>query len=446
MKKTILQLSVFWAAGLSSLFGQTESDITVILKRTDTPIIAITDMRGSGEAQQQMGVFNQTLYNEVASAGVLRIAAKSMYPLSVPQQPQDFAPGKSQLADWSKPPVEASYLAFGYTAIQNGQLVLFGWLYDVRRDTPQAAQVIGKLYFGEPSAVGATKVAQDFAADILALFGAKTLAGTKIYFVSDRTGTKEIWSMDYDGRNQTQLTRFGAPTISFMLSVSKDNRWLAFTQLSQANPAVKVLSLETKRTVPFFNPPASVNASPDFTPDGQHIVFSSSFNKSHANIYIAELSGKGLNALTSFRAVETEPKVNPKTGREIVMTSGRSGPPQIYKMSIDGTDVERLTSGEGDAVNPSWHPDGQLIAFAWTRGFEPGNFNIFVMDVVKRTYAQLTHGVGRNENPTWAPDGRHLVFCSNRDGSSQIYTMLADGTQVKKLTGSGRNTMPVWSK
>lgn len=128
------------------------------------------------------------------------------------------------------------------------------------------------------------------------------------------------------------------------------------------------------------------------------------------------------------------------------MTSGRSGPPQIYKMSIDGTDIERLTSGEGDAVNPSWHPDGQLIAFAWTRGFEPGNFNIFVMDVVKRTYAQLTHGAGRNENPTWAPDGKHLVFCSNRDGSAQIYTMLADGTQVKKLTGSGRNTMPVWSK
>ena len=128
------------------------------------------------------------------------------------------------------------------------------------------------------------------------------------------------------------------------------------------------------------------------------------------------------------------------------MTSGRSGPPQIYKMSIDGTDVERLTSGEGDAVNPSWHPDGQLIAFAWTRGFEPGNFNIFVMDVVKRTYAQLTHGAGRNENPTWAPDGKHLVFCSNRDGSAQIYTMLADGTQVKKLTGSGRNTMTVWSK
>ncbi len=446
MKKTFLRVGVFWAIALPTLWSQTESDIKVILSRQDMPVIAITDMRGSGQAQQQMGVFNQTLYNEVANAGVLKIAAKSMYPLTVPQQPQDFGPGKTQLTDWSKPPVEASYLAFGYTAIQNGKLVLFGWLYDVRRDSPQAAQVIGKLYFGDPNAAGATKVAQDFAADILALFGAKSLAGTKIYFVSDRTGTKEIWSMDYDGNNQTQLTKFGAQTISFMPSVSKDNRRVAFTQLSQANPAVKVLSLETNRLVPFFNPPASVNASPDFTPDGQNIVFSSSFNKPFANIFIAEVSGKGLHALTSFRAVETEPKVNPKTGREIVMTSGRSGPPQIYKMSIDGTDVERLTSGEGDAVNPSWHPDGQLIAFAWTRGFEPGNFNIFVMDVVKRTYAQLTHGAGRNENPTWAPDGRHLVFCSNRDGSPQLYTMLADGTQVKKLTGSGRNTMPVWSK
>ena len=59
---------------------------------------------------------------------------------------------------------------------------------------------------------------------------------------------------------------------------------------------------------------------------------------------------------------------------------------------------------------------------------------------------QLTHGAGRNENPTWAPDGRHLVFASNRNGSMQIYTMLADGTEVRQLTSQGNNTMPVWGK
>jgi TolB protein len=115
-------------------------------------------------------------------------------------------------------------------------------------------------------------------------------------------------------------------------------------------------------------------------------------------------------------------------------------------MNIEGTDVVRLTTGEGEAVNPAWHPEGQHIAFAWTRGFEPGNFNIFVMDVATRRVDQLTHGAGRNENPGWAPDGKHIVFSSRKAGRTQIYTMLADGTQVKQLTSQGDNTMPVWSK
>ena len=106
----------------------------------------------------------------------------------------------------------------------------------------------------------------------------------------------------------------------------------------------------------------------------------------------------------------------------------------------------RLTTGEGEASNPLWHPDGQHIAFAWTRGFAPGNWNVFIMDVASRETVQLTHGAGRNENPTWAPDGRHLVFASNRNGSMQIYTMLADGTEVRQLTSQGINTMPVWGE
>jgi TolB protein len=120
--------------------------------------------------------------------------------------------------------------------------------------------------------------------------------------------------------------------------------------------------------------------------------------------------------------------------------------PQIYKMNMDGADVMRLTTGEGEAVNPAWHPDGQHIAFAWTKGFAPGNYNIFVMDVASRNTVQLTHGAGRNENPSWAPDGLHLAFSSNRSGSNQIWTMLADGTQLKQLTTRGRNFNPVWTK
>jgi TolB protein len=443
--KTFLTICVFALAILLLPAGAQQSDIVIKLTGGQQPVIALPDLRGSGDAQTHMGAFNRTLYDEIESSSVLKIAAKSTYPIQIPQRPQDFRAGGPQMGDWSRPPVSANYVAFGYTAVQDGRLVLFGYLYDVTQANPQSAQVIGKLYFGDLSPEGARKVAQEFAADILARFGAQSLAGSKIFFVREvQRGYKEIWVMDYDGSNQQPVTKFGE--LAFMPAVSKDNTKLAFTLLSQKNPSIIMWSIEANRRLPFINPKASVNSSADFTPDGQSILFSSSLGGGFANIFAAGIDGSNVRRITSVRAVETEPKVNPKTGQEVVMTSGRSGIPQIYKMSIDGTGIERLTSGEGDAVNPSWHPGGELIAFAWTRGFEPGNYNIFVMDVNTRQLLQLTHGAGRNENPTWAPDGRHIVFSSTRDGTPQVYSMLADGTKVKKLTGQGRNTMPVWSK
>jgi TolB protein len=339
--------------------------------------------------------------------------------------------------------VNANYLAFGYTAEQNGQIVLFGWFYDVLQADVENAEIIGKIYFGSLDEAGAVKVARDFAADILALVGVQSLAGTKIYFVSQRGQTKEIWSMDYDGSNQKQVTNLR--DISRDPALSYDNSRLAFTTFAGGNPSIMLLSTETGRQMPFYNQRASLNHTPEFMPDGR-IMFSSTAAGGAPQLYMADQDGSNLRRITHTNAIEVSPKVNPKNPRQIVFVSGRSGLPQIYIMNIDGTDVERLTSGEGEAVQPSWSPSGEYVAFSWTRGFAPGNYNVFIMNVAKREYVQLTHGQGRNENPSWARDGRRLVFSSNRSGSSQIWTMLADGNQTRQLTTQGRNENPVWSR
>jgi TolB protein len=464
---------LFWialplAGTLCLLLADQEQRPTIIVPGVSgPPKVAIPGFRGSADTQKFMGAFNETLWSDVQGSGIFNMVPKTSLPTFVPQQPSDFqsppppqpepirgrkqrselvAPptgGGRWMKDWSSPPPQANYMAFGYTGVTNGVLVLQGWFIDLGKDTPAAGQLIGKRYLGDVSEAGARKVAHEFAADIIALGGGQSLFGTHIYFVSDRTGHKEIWRMDYDGKNQTQITHFN--NISQYPAVSADGTKIAFTSWVHIQPAIFVFSVDPVRDLRFYNQNASVNGPASFTPDGKQVVFSSSAGGC-CGIYIANIDGRGVRRISSSTSIDTEPRVSPK-GSEIIFVSGRSGPQQIYRMNMDGADMERLTPGNGEAANPSYHPNGQIIAFAWTQGYATGNFNIFTMGTTPGSkYEQLTHSQGRNENPSWAPDGTHIAFSSTRSGRKQIWSMLADGTQAQELTSTGQNMNPVWGK
>src|SRR5262249_40422169 len=160
------------------------------------------------------------------------------------------------------------------------------------------AQVIGKLYFGSLDIDGAKKVAREFAADILQQFGAKSLAGSKIFFVSDRTGNKEIWSMDYDGSSQRQITHYNS--ISTMPAVSPDGKMVAFTTYAQGNPKIMIFSTDTGRRMPFYNPVSSVVETPEFTPDGGHMLFSATID-GWTQICESNVDGSNMRRISHFR-------------------------------------------------------------------------------------------------------------------------------------------------
>ncbi len=429
--------------------------------------LALPELRGSGVTASVAETLNTTLWNDLESSGVFEMVSKSFYP-TAPERPEDFKPpimppppparrlkpGEKPaplpepirkgpwLTDWSQPPVASRLLAFGSLAVEKDRLVLSGWLYDVSKGDIGSAHVFGKRYFSDNDAAGARRVAHEFSSDILQRLGAGPgIAGSRIYFVSDRSGHKEIWAMDYDGSDQRGLTQYNS--ISVTPDINADATLLAFTTYARGNPGIFIHSLETNRRLTFYNQVASMNATPSFSPDGTRVAFASSLS-GRAQIYIANPDGSNLRRISNSLAVEVEPKFNPKTGAQIAFTSDRAGLPQIYLMDADGTNVRKLSQGGGDAVNPAWSPDGQRLAFAWTRGFEPGNYNIFILEVATGGLTQLTFGAGRNEHPWWAPDGRHIVFSSNRSGGNHIWTMLADGSQPRQLTRAGRNEMPVW--
>jgi TolB protein len=446
--RTISVLYAIAAVIICAVLLSAQGDVTTIkIIKGELPVIAVSDMHGTGAAQQYMDVFNKTLWDELANSGQIKLAPKTSYPLQLPQQASDFKP-PVMFSDWTRPPVSANYLAFGYTGVQDDQILLFGNFYNLGQPSVQTAQVIANRYYGALSNDGARKVAREFAADILRQLGIASLSGTKIYFVSDRTGAgnsfvKEIWSMDYDGSNQRQLTRYGSN--SSQPAVSADGKLFAFATYAGGNPQIRIHTADTSRRQTFVNPVTSAVGTPEFTPDGKTVLFSATVD-GWMQLMMAGIDGGGMHRISNVSKIEVSPRVNPKTGSDVLFISGRSGRPQLWRMNMDGTDKEMLTSGEGDVANPSWSPDGHHIAFCWTRGYEPGNFNIFVMDIADKVPVQLTTNSGRNENPWWAPDGVHLVFSSMRGRVTQLYSMLADGTNVRQLTTQGNNLQPVWAK
>ena len=403
--------------------------------------LAVPDFKPSSSDPQNdalLKTFNDTFWNDLDNSGVVELVSKSFYPLQVPGQPAEVTFGV-----WNSPPPNAAMLAFGNLAVASGKVTVQGWLYDIKNTA--SPQVLGKQYTDVATDDAARVIAHKFADEIIFRLGGGIpgIAESKIYFISDRSGHKEVWSMDYDGSNQRQLTHQASVSIS--PRISPDGSRLAFSSLTKSGWDILVYSIDLNRlvTFPHFG---GTNLSPAWSPDGAKLALSSSRGGS-PEIYVCDSSGANLHRMTTSRGPDVSPVWNRKTGAQIAFVSGSTGLPQVYTMEVDGTNQQRMTD-QGYAVSPNWSPNGQFLTLAWIRKYgpgEPGSSDIYLMDIASKQFVQLTHDGGRNDYPWWAPDGRHIVFQSSRSGREEIWEMLADGTKLHQLTFTGRNSQPNWS-
>jgi TolB protein len=389
------------------------------------------------QAGMLKSAFDTTLFNDLSNAGIFDMVSKSMAPPLMPGSPQEI-----NLPDWAAAPSNADMVAFGALGVSDGRVTVYGYLFDAKNQ--QTPQILGKQYSDNASVDNARAIAHRFADEIITrLGGIAGICETKIYFVSFRTGNKEIWVMDYDGQNEHQITQLRS--ISLSPRVAPDNSRVAFSSLGKNGWSIHMYSLLLNRMVAFSSP-GGTTISPAWSSDGLKLAFSSSAD-GDSEIYTTDVNGGGLHRVTAFRGPDVSPVWNPKTNSQIAWVSGRTGLPQLYIMDSDGANVQRMTDG-GYATSPSWSPNGQFLAFAWNRKYgpgAPGGQDIYIMDIASKRWTQLTHEAGQNDFPSWSPDGRHLVFQREEGGATQIWTMLADGSEQHALTRGSANTMPNWS-
>ncbi len=116
-----------------------------------------------------------------------------------------------------------------------------------------------------------------------------------------------------------------------------------------------------------------------------------------------------------------------------------SGILHIYVMNADGSHPRQLThidAYEGQGQCPAWSPDGRRLAIQTTRKDHMGY--VWIIDYPSGTAHKLAahEATFADELPVWSPDGKRLAFQSNRSGRMEVWTMSADGTHLRQLTGA----------
>jgi TolB protein len=181
---------------------------------------------------------------------------------------------------------------------------------------------------------------------------------------------------------------------------------------------------------------------PAFSHDGTRIVFVS--NQSGLfEIYLRYPALSEEQQLTDGLGSISAPDISPDGERVVFAAKFAGGDSSIWIMNIDGSQAQPLTDSKWDEIDPSWSPDGKQIAFAAARG---GYVELFTMNAEGEDIRQVTNGVqGIGGRSSWSPDGRWLAFYAGPRGDRDIYLVEVASGKALRLTYGGNNTAPCFS-
>jgi TolB protein len=328
--------------------------------------------------------------------------------------------------------IGAELLVTGGVSVHDGEAQ-----YELRLfDTVKQRMLVGKRYRG--GVTDHRQVARRFCSEVVfTITGSRGFFDSKLAFVSNGSGHKEIYQCDFDGTNIRRFTRHGS--ISLFPDWSSDGRWIAYTTYADRGPRIRIQNVHEKRLARIDKP--GLQAAPAWVPGRFELAACLSFSGDQ-EIYLLTGNGKIIKRLTNSVGIDVEPAWSPD-GKRMAFVSKRSGNPQIFIYDTVSDRVQRLTFEGRYNTQPSWSPKGDRIAYS---AMKNGVIDIFSIDPEGGEPVQLTENQGSNEAPTWSPDGSLIAFSSTREGSSRIFVMTAYGTDQRRLLSlPGEQSNPKWS-
>jgi Tol biopolymer transport system component len=276
--------------------------------------------------------------------------------------------------------------------------------------------------------------------------------GSSIYFYSQRDSSTRIWAMSTDGSNQRPVT--SKETGNALSPATAPNGRIAFSSdgkiftIAPNGDALREEVTEGGLSAPAFDLKSGMMAGHADAPVENRVLradkrpFAGSGTESTVRLRDRTVRISGI--------YPTFPSFNP-TGKEIVAAHsqpGDRGRTWLVVSNADGTNLRTIGETEGQIISTTWSPDGEWIAFAEGLPFaqERTRVDIWRVRPDGSDRQKLTDSNSNAMFPDFSGDSRQIVFRGGQTGSKNIYLMEADGSNVRRLThGTHIDTMPALS-
>jgi TolB protein len=387
-------VSLVLAVGARPARAQTpaEGDLPIVtLSGAAIELLKLAAPRAEGDAG---GAAAETLSKDLDITGLFQL----LDPASFPQQLVGEGLGFSSPL-WTQVGAQAVVKM----RVAGGQIE--GRLYvTARGDTAQ----LSKVY----RAGDVRDAVHEFANDIVKSFtGEAGVFGSRIAVALTGKGPHEIATLDMDGGRTSVVTKMASDCL--LPAFSPSGGEIAFTSYLRNNPDLYIVPAGGGRARRVSKQPG-LNTGAAWTPGGGSLALTMSY-EGNADLYRIGADG-GLQArLTANPAIDSSPSYSPD-GAQLAFVSNRQGSPQIFVMSSGGGSPKRVTFQGKYNQTPRWNPRADKAQIAFTGRDERGVFDVFLLDVKSGKIDRLTQGKGSNLDPTWSPDGRLVAYASSRGG------------------------------
>lgn len=146
--------------------------------------------------------------------------------------------------------------------------------------------------------------------------------------------------------------------------------------------------------------------SPRWSPDGSKILYTSYYHSGAPDIFQIDLNTYQRTTFASFRGTNSGARYSPN-GAQVAMVLSGSGSPEIWVAGARGGTPRRLTRADAAKSSPCWSPDGTQLVFA----MEPGP-QIYAMSAAGGAPRRLFSGFRYQAEPDWSRADRNKLACT----------------------------------